>query len=352
MFSTVLGLFSQDLAVDLGTSFTRIHLRNAGTVCEEPTVVALHTDRGGRRRVTAIGTEARPMLGRTPDDIQAVQPIRRGRVADFEVAEALLLHLVRRVHGRNGWMRPRMVVAVPHHASDMEVRAVRDSCESAGAREVQLVPRPIAAALGAQLPIHEPSGTLVVDVGGGSTEVSVLSLSGVVSCRTVDGGGEGMDDAIIDWLQRERRLLVGRPSAERLKIELGTASLDSSSAFGLRNSDPRATATIKGRCLRRGVPRAEVVTAAQVYEALAPHVDAIADAVREAIEEAPPELGSDIVDHGVVLTGGGAWLDGLDRALRDRTGLPVVSAENPERAVIAGVGRVLDEPGLTLAIAS
>ncbi|MEQ1564015.1 MAG: rod shape-determining protein [Myxococcota bacterium] len=343
MFSTVLGLFSQDLAVDLGTSVTRIHLRNAGTVCEEPTVVALHTDRGGRRRVTAIGAEARPMLGRTPDDIQAVQPIRNGRVADFEVAEALLLHLVRRVHGRNGWMRPRMVVAVPHHASDMEVRAVRDSCESAGAREVQLVPRPIAAALGAQLPIHEPSGTLVVDVGGGSTEVSVLSLSGVVSCHTVDGGGEGMDDAIIDWLQRERRLLVGRPTAERLKIELGTASLDHGT---------RANALVKGRCLRRGVPRAESVSAVDVYQALVPHVDAIAAAVRRAIEEAPPELGSDIVDHGVVLTGGGARLEGLDRALRDRTGLPVVCAENPERAVIAGVGRVLDEPGLQLAIAS
>jgi rod shape-determining protein MreB len=342
MFSTVLGLFSQDLAVDLGTSFTRIHLRNAGPVCEEPTVVALHTDRGGRRRVTAIGTAARPMLGRTPDDIQAIQPIRRGRVADFEVAEALLLHLVRRVHGRNGWMRPRMVVAVPHHASDMEVRAVRDSCESAGAREVQLVPRPIAAALGAQLPIHEPSGTLVVDVGGGSTEVSVLSLSGVVSCHTVDGGGEGMDEAIIEWLGREKRLLVGQPSAERLKIELGTAS----------HPDPRRTAVVKGRCLRRGVPRAETVSAVDVHQALLPHVEAIAAAVRTAIEDAPPELGSDIVDHGVVLTGGGAALDGLDRALRDRTGLPVVCAENPERAVITGIGRVLDEPGLTLAIAS
>lgn len=341
MFSTVLGLFSQDLAVDLGTSYTRVHLRSSGVVCREPTVVALHTDREGRRRVTAIGAEARPMLGRTPDEIAAVQPIRRGRVADFEVAEALLLHLVRRIHGRNGWMRPKMVVAVPHHASDMEVRAVRDSCESAGAREVQLVPRPIAAALGARLPIHEPSGTLVVDVGGGSTEVSVLSLSGVVSCRTVDGGGEGMDEAIIDWLQRERSLLVGRPSAERLKIELGTAAYP----------DPHASALVKGRCLVRGVPRAVTVTAADICEALRPHVDAIGDAIGLAIEDAPPELGSDIVDQGVVLTGGGALLQGLDLALRDRTGLPVVAAEDPDAAVIHGVGRVLDEPGLQMAIA-
>lgn len=342
MFSTVLGLFSQDLAVDLGTSFTRVHLRNSGTVCNEPTVVALHTDRDGRRRVTAIGSEARPMLGRTPDDIHAVQPIRRGRVADFEVAEALLLHLVRRIHGRNGWMRPRILVAVPHHASDMEVRAVRDSCESAGAREVQLVPRPIAAALGARLPIHEPSGTLVVDVGGGSTEVSVLSLSGVVSCRTVEGGGEGMDEAIIEWLRRERSLLVGQPSAERLKIELG-------SAF---DPDPNARALVKGRCLERGVPRAESVSARDVLTALLPHIDAIGEAIRAAIEDAPPELGSDIVDHGVVLTGGGAKLRGLDRALRDRTGLPVVCAEDPETAVIHGAGRVLDEPALQHAVAS
>lgn len=341
MFSTVLGLFSQDLAVDLGTSFTRVHLRNTGRVCDEPTVVALHTDRDGRRRVTAFGSDARPMLGRTPDDISAVQPIRRGRVADFEVAEALLLHLVRRIHGRNGWMRPRMVVAVPHHASDMEVRAVRDSCESAGAREVQLVPRPIAAALGAHLPIHEPAGTLVVDVGGGSTEVSVLSLSGVVSCRTVEGGGEGMDEAIIDWLRVHRDLLVGRPSAERLKIELGMAC----------DPDPGARAVVKGRCLARGVPRAETVTAVDVCQALTAHIDAIGDAVRAAIEEAPPELGSDIVDHGVVLTGGGARLRDLDRALRDRTGLPVVCAEAPDHAVITGVGRVLEEPGLERIVA-
>jgi rod shape-determining protein MreB len=341
MFSAVLGLFSQDLAVDLGTSNTRVHLRNAGTVCDEPTVVAVQTDREGRRKVTAIGSGARPMLGRTPEDITTIQPIRAGRVVDFEVAEALLLHLVRRIHGRNGWMRPRMVVAVPYHASDMEVRAVRDSCESAGAREVHLVPRPLAAALGASLPVHEPAGQLVVDVGGGATEVSLLALSGVVSSTVVDGGGEAMDDAIISWLKRERALLVGRPSAERLKVEIGTAS----------EPDPRKSAMVKGRCLRRGIPRAERVTAMDVHLALEPHVDAIARAIRAAIEAAPPELGADVVDQGVVLTGGGSRLRDLDRALRDRTGLPVVCADAPDKAVGAGVGRVLEDPGLQAAVA-
>ncbi len=336
MFSAVLGLFSQDLAVDLGTSNTRVQLRASPVVADEPTVVTIHTDRGGRRRITAFGREARPMLGRTPDDLSAVQPVRAGRVVDYEVTEALLLHLVRRVHGRSGWMRPRMVVAVPHHASDMEVRAVRDSCESAGAREVRLVPRPIAAGLGARLPIHEPSGTLVVDVGGGSTEVSILSLAGVVSCTVVPGGGEGMDASIARLLEEERSLLVGRPSAERLKIELGTAC----------DPDLDRTAHVKGRCRVAGIPRSEVVSARDVYRAVAPHVDAIAEAIRNVVEQAPPEIGSDVVDHGVVLTGGGARLRDLDRALRDRTGLPVVCAEAPEHAVIHGVWRVLDDPGL------
>jgi rod shape-determining protein MreB len=342
MFSAVLGLFSQDLAVDLGTSRTRVHLRGAGTVCDEPSVVAVHTGRDGHRSVITIGDEALPMLGRTPDDIEAIQPIRDGRVVDFEVAEAFLLHLVRRIHGRNGWMRPRMVVPVPHHASDMEVRAVRDSCEAAGAREVHLVPRPIAAALGAGLPIGEPSGYLVVDIGGGSTEVSVLALSGVVSCHVVPGGGTGLDDAIVTWLRKEHELLVGHPTAEQLKIELGAAV----------RPQPDATAWVKGRCLRRGVPRAVKVDAVAVSEALRPQVHAIADAIRQALHEAPPELASDVVEHGVVLCGGGSLLRGLDVALRDLTGMAVVHAEEPTRAVVDGAGQVLEELELLEAVAS
>lgn len=343
MLSAVLGLFSQDLAVDPGTSRTRVHLRAQGVVCDEPTVVAVHTDRQGRRKVVAIGAEALPMLGRTPEDHEVIEPIRDGRVADFEVAEAFLLHLVRQIHGRNGWIRPRMVVPVPHGASDMEVRALRDSCESAGAREVHLVPRPVAAGLGAGLPIHEPSGHLVVDLGGGSTEVSVVALSGVVTCHGVPGGGVGMDEAIRVWLEREHGLLVGRPTAERLKRELG-------SAWPTDVED--ASAIVKGRCVRRGVPRALEVRAAEVRGALADHVQAIVDAIRGIVEGAPPELASDIVDNGVVLVGGGSRLRGLELAIRQHTGLPVVQAERPEEAVVHGAGRVLEELELLRAVAS
>lgn len=341
MFSAVLGLFSQDLAVDLGTSNTRVRVRHTRDTADEPTVVTVHTDRAGRRTVTAVGREARPMLGRTPEDLQTIQPIRGGRVVDFEVAEALLVHLVRRAHGRSAWMRPRMIVAMPHRATDMEIRAVRDSCESAGAREVKLVPRPIAAALGADLPIHEPSGVLVVDVGGGATEISILSLNGVVASTVVEGGGEGMDVSVVRLLEEERSLFVGRPSAERLKIELGTAC----------DPDPDRVATIRGRCRLGGIPRAEQVSAADVHRALVPHVEAIADAVRRMVDAAPPEIGADIVDQGVVLTGGGARLRNLDRALRERTGLPVVGADRPEHAVIQGVSRILADPALYHAVA-
>jgi rod shape-determining protein MreB len=333
MVSSVIGLLSHDLAVDLGTSHVRIHRKHAGLVADEPTVVAVRTSAHGRRDIVAVGNEALPMLGRTPEDTVTIQPIRAGRVIDFEVAEALLLHLVRRIHGRNGWMRPKMVVAMPHRASPMEVRAVRDSCESAGAREVVQVARPIAAAIGAGLPIGDPSGMLIVDVGGGAAEVSVLSLKGVVSSEVVpNGGGDGMDDAILQWLRSEKALLVGRPSAERLKVELGTAA----------EVDPTRKATVAGRCLRRGVPRAETVDQREIAHALAPCVDAIARAIRRAIEQAPPELGADIVDQGAVIVGGGARLRGLEQALRDRTGLAIVGADHPEHAVLRGVGRVLD----------
>jgi rod shape-determining protein MreB len=342
MFSAVLGLFSQDLAVDLGTSTTRVHLSGSGVVCDEPSVVAVLDDRSGRRRVIAIGDQALPMLGRTPDDIRAIQPMRAGRVVDFEVAEALLLHLVRRIHNRNGWMRPRMVVAVPHGASDMELRAVRDSCEAAGARAVHMVPRPLAAAVGAGLPVHQPTGHLVVDLGAGATEISVLSLSGVVACTAVPGGGLGLDEAIIAWCKREHALLVGQPSAERLKLTLGAAT----------RPDLSATAWVKGRCLRRGTPRAVQVSARGVCEALQPAIDAIATGVRKVLHDAPPELASDIVETGLVLVGGGALLRGIDEALRARTGLPVVIAEQPLRCVVDGAGRVLEELDLREAMAS
>jgi rod shape-determining protein MreB len=332
MFSAVLGLFSQDLAVDLGSTHTRVFPRGPGVATVEPTVIAVRTDRKGRRAVVATGEEALPMLGRAPADTLAVQPIRAGRIVDYEAAEAFLLSIVRRIHGRNTWIRPRMVVAVPHGASDMELRAVRDSCESAGAREVHLVPRPVAAAIGAELPIHQASGYLVVDIGGGSTEVSVLSLSGVVASRSVPGGGEGMDQAIARWVEQHHGLLIGQPTAERVKVALGSAL-----------HPAPADAVVKGRCLALGVPRAVTLGADEVHRALLPAVQAISQAIRAALEGVPPEIGSDIVDHGIVLTGAGARLAGLDVALRDLTGLPVVVAENPELAVVAGARRLLEQ---------
>lgn len=340
MFSAVLGLFSQDLAVDLGTSRTQVHLRNAGVISDQPTVVAVATTRRSRREVVAIGDEAQAMLGRAPDDIEVIQPIKNGRIADFEVAEVFLLNLVRKIHGRNSMMRPRMVVTVPHAASDMEIRAIRDNCASAGAREVNLLMRPVAAGLGAGLAIDAPEGYLVVDVGGGSTEISVLALSGVVSCESVAGGVD-MDDAIVSWMKRDHELLIGCPTAERIKIDLG-------SAYPVGEDHQTL---VKGRCLRRGVPRAVEICSADVRAALQPQVLALGSAVRKALEHAPPELASDIVDSGVILTGAGSQLAGFDLALRQATGLPIIHAEDPALAVINGAGRVLEEYDLRTAVA-
>jgi rod shape-determining protein MreB len=345
MLSAVLGLFSQDVAVDLGTSNTRVFVRGSGVVCHEPTVVAVHTSGRGRRRVVAVGHEALPMVGRTPPDVQTVQPVRDGQIADFEVAEALLLHLVRRAHGRNGWISPRMVVAVPHAASEMERRAVRESCEGAGARHVHVVSRPIAAALGADLPVDEPSGHLLVDIGGGATEISVVSMRGVVASVSVQGGGEAMDEAIAAWLRREHGLLVGRGTAERIKHELGVAVRPEA-------ADPSASRMVAGRCLSLGIPRAVRVSPVEVYAALAPNIAEIVEAMRRVLDHTPAELAADIVDHGAVLIGGGSRLRRLDEALREATGLPVVCADSDGGTVARGAGRLLEQTELLRAVAS
>ncbi len=342
MLSSVLGLFSQDVAIDLGTSNTRVYVRGIGVVCQEPTVVAVHTDGKGRRKMLAVGREALPMLGRTPPDVRTVQPVRETQIRDYEVAEALLLHLVRRAHGRNGWVSPRMVVTIPHSASEMERRAVRESCEGAGAREVHLVSRPLAAAIGAGLPVDEPSGHLIVDIGGGSTEVSIVSLHGVVLSQSVPGGGEAMDEAIIGWLREEHDLLVGRPTAEQIKIAIGTAT----------TKDIGPTAHVAGRCLRRGIPRSVEVSAADIRDALRPSLQKIARGIREVLENTPPELASDVVDQGVVLTGGGSQLRRIDLALRESTGLAVVAADDPADVAVQGAGRMLEELPLLRALAS
>ncbi|TNE91849.1 MAG: rod shape-determining protein [Deltaproteobacteria bacterium] len=332
MFSAVLGLFSQDLAVDLGSSETRIYQRGSGVVIAEPTVVAVRTDHKGRRSVLAVGADARPMLGRTPANIEACEPVRDGRIADFEVAEALMMHLVRRVHGRNGWMRPRVALAISHCATDMERRATREACEAAGARFVHLVPRPVAAALGAGLPVDEAGGYLVVDIGAGQTEIGVISLHQVVHGTVVPGGGRGMDLAVQRWLYESEGLLVGDPSARALKECLGAA---------LPPNRPQRD-IVRGRCARRGLPRAAEIDAVDVHTALSPAIDAIAAGIRRVVKGAPPELAADIAEHGVLLTGGGARLRGIEGALRERTGLPVVVEEDPEHAVIRGTGAALE----------
>jgi rod shape-determining protein MreB len=342
MFSAVLGLFSLDVALDLGSSRTRIYLRGKGPVVDQPACVAVQTDRRGRRTVLSVGDEADAMLGRTPPDIDAVLPVRAGTIEDYEVAEALMVHLLRRLHGRNGWMSPKMVVTVPCGAGEMEKRAVRECCESAGARNVHLVPKAIAAALGAGLPVQDPSGLMIVDVGGGGCEISVLSLSGVVVSQVVPGGGEGMDDAIIEYLRTEFGMLVGRPTARALKEAHGTAMGGSDTEIEM----------VRGRDLVTGVPRAQEVSASDITAALRAPIDAIAAGIQSTLEATPPELASDVVENGIVLVGGGALLAELDRALSQRTGLPVITADSPETACIAGAGRVLEELDLLQAMAS
>jgi len=342
MLQTVLGLFSHDVALDLGSTRTRIAVRGKGAVLDQPAVVAVQTDRRGRRNILAVGDQARAMVGRTPPDIAAVHPVRSGTIEHYDVAEALMVHLLRRLHGRNGWMSPRMVVTVPCAAGEMERRAVRECCESAGAREVHLVPKALAAALGAGLPVQDPSGIMVVDVGGGGTEISVLSLSGVVTSRWVPGGGEGWDQAIIEYLREEFGLLGGPITAEELKLELGRA---------LGGSEDELI-TVAGRDLVTGVPRAQEVAACDVTAALRSPIDAIAHGVKGTLEATPPELASDVVENGVVLVGGGAALPELDRALSERTGLPVVTIDAPERACVDGAARIVEELELLDAMAS
>ena len=339
MFSAVVGWFSQDLALDIGTSNTRLFFPEQETPQMSPTVVAVQSKLSGKRSLLAVGSEAQVMLGRTPPDIQAVQPVRGGQIDDFEVTEALIVHLMRQVHGRNRWMSPRMVVTLPPHTTDMECRAIRKCCESAGAREVHLIPSPIAAAVGADLPVEEPAGHMIVDIGGGSTTLSVVSLNRVVQSHRTPGGGEGMDVAIISYLQQKHGLLIGRRTAELIKCELGAAT---------PRSLPKEQ-TVKGRCMKTGLPRAVKLSSDEVHKALVPSIQNIAQQILHLLENCPSELASDIVDHGVVLVGGGCQLTGLDACLRGATGLTVLAAEEPQLAAVTGAKRVLESSSLITA---
>jgi rod shape-determining protein MreB len=329
----VYGLFSNDLAIDLGTANTLTFVRGKGIVSNEPSVVAVQRSGNGSKKVLAVGKQAKEMLGRTPGNITAVRPMKDGVIADFEVTEAMLRYFITRVHNRQTLVKPRIIIGVPSGITEVEKRAVRDSALAAGAREVYLIEEPMAAAIGAGLPVQEPSGNMVVDIGGGTTEVAVISLSGIVAARSIRVAGDKMDDAIAAYIKRKYNLLIGERTAEVIKKQLGNAY----------PPEERMTMDIKGRDLVAGVPKTLNINSDEIREALAEPVGAIVDAVKSVLERTPPELAADIVDRGIVLTGGGCQLANLDVLLREQTGLPVMVADSPECCVVLGTGRALDE---------
>lgn len=341
LFDWVSGLFSNDLAIDLGTANTLIYMRGKGIVCCEPSVVAVRTDERGVKRADYFGREAKEMIGRTPGTIAAVRPLRDGVIADFDITGAMLRHFIRKVHNRRTLVKPRIVICVPFGITEVEKRAVRESAESAGAREVYLIEEPMAAAIGAGLPVTEPTGNMVVDIGGGTTEVAVISLAGIVYSQSIRVGGDKMDDAIVAYMKRKYNLLVGEQTAERVKCQVGNA-------YPL---DEPLTMEVKGRDLVAGVPRSVMVNSDEIRDALAEPINAVVEAVMSALEKTPPELSADIKDKGVVLTGGGALLRNLDILLREETGLPVMVADDPISAVVLGSGKSLDHPELLREIA-
>ncbi len=333
MFGSLLGMLSSDMAIDLGTANTLVYVKGRGIVLNEPSVVAMVT-KNGKKHVLAVGNDAKMMLGRTPGGIEAIRPMRDGVIADFEVAEEMIKHFIRKVHNRRSFANPVIIVCVPSGSTAVERRAIQESALSAGARRVFLIEEPMAAAIGAGLPVNEPTGSMVVDIGGGTTEVAVLSLGGIVYSRSVRVGGDKMDEAIIAYIRRHQNLLIGESTAERIKKEIGSA------APPLEGTG--SSMEIKGRDLLNGVPKEITVTQRQIAEALTEPVSAIIEAVKVALEATPPELAADIVDKGIVLTGGGALLSNLDQVLRDETGLPVSIADDALSCVALGTGRTLE----------
>ncbi len=322
------------MAIDLGTANTLVYVKGKGIVLDEPSVVAITNNRG-RKQVLAVGEEAKQMVGRTPGNIEAIRPLRDGVIADFEVAEEMIKHFIRKVHNRRGFASPRVIICVPSGSTAVERRAIQESAESAGARRVFLIEEPMAAAIGAGLPVTEPTGSMVVDIGGGTTEVAVLSLGGIVYARSIRVGGNKMDEAIISYIRRNHNLLIGESTAERIKKEIGSACLP-------EDGNGRVL-EIKGRDLMNGVPKEIVISQRQIAELLAEPVSAIIEAVKVALEHTAPELSADIVDKGIVLTGGGSLLGNLDFVLRHATGLPVSLADEPLTCVALGTGRCLEE---------
>ena len=330
MLGKIFDLFSNDLGIDLGTANSLVYVKDRGIVLREPSVVAIQT---GVNRVLAVGAEAKRMLGRTPGNITAIRPMKDGVIADFEITEAMLRYFIRKVQNNRIMVRPRIIISVPSGITEVEKRAVKDSATHAGAREVYLIEEPMAAAIGGGLPVQEPAGNMIVDIGGGTTEVALISLAGIVSCRSVRVGGDEMDEAIIQYMKRVYNLMIGERSAEQIKISVG-------SAYPL----PEETSIeVKGRDLVAGLPKTLTLTSEEVREALHEPIMTIIEAIRFTLERCPPELAADLVDRGIVLAGGGALLSGIDKLVTEQTGLPVHVADDPLSAVAEGTGMVLHE---------
>ena len=332
IFDPLLGLFSNDLAIDLGTANTLVYMKGKGIVLHEPSVVAIKKTAKGANKVLAVGKEAKMMLGRTPGNIVAIRPMKDGVIADFEITEAMLRHFIRTVHHRRTLVRPRIIICVPSGITQVEKRAVRESAESAGAREVFLIEEPMAAAIGAGLPVTEPTSNMVVDIGGGTTEVAVISLAGIVYSKSVRVGGDKMDEAILQHIKRKYNLLIGIGTAEIIKTTIGNA-------FPSEQVD---TIEVKGRDLVTGIPKILTIDSEEVRKAISEQVETIIETVRIALEQTPPELAADIVDTGIVMTGGGSLLRNIDVLLREETKLPITVTEDPLSTVVLGSGKTLD----------
>jgi rod shape-determining protein MreB len=336
LLDPILGLFSNDLAIDLGTANTLVYVKGRGIVLKEPSVVAVRKDAKGVNKVLAVGKEAKMMLGRTPGNIVAIRPMKDGVIADFEITEAMLRHFISKVHNRTTLVRPRIIICVPSGITQVEKRAVKESAESAGAREVFLIEEPMAAAIGAGLPITEPTSNMIVDIGGGTTEVAVISLAGIVYSKSVRVGGDKMDEAILQYIKRKYNLLIGLSTAEIIKTTIGNAF----------PSDHIETIEVKGRDLVTGIPKILTIDSDEVRKAISEQVETIVETVRIALEQTPPELAADIVDRGIVLTGGGALLKDLDALLREETKLPITITEDALSTVVLGSGKALDNISL------
>jgi rod shape-determining protein MreB len=333
ILNPIFGWLSNDLAIDLGTANTLVYVRGNGIVLNEPSVVAVRRNGRGGNKVLAVGQEAKMMLGRTPGHIEAIRPMKDGVIADFEVAEAMLRYFIKKANNRRTLIRPRVIVCVPSGITQVEKRAVRESAESAGAREVFLIEEPMAAAIGAGLPITEPTSNMVVDIGGGTTEVAVISLAGIVYCKSVRVGGDKMDEAILQYIKSKYNLLIGERSAELIKTTVGNAHRD----------EKVEHMQIKGRDLATGIPKIIGIDSDEVRQAIIEQIKTIVETVKSALEQTPPELAADIVDNGIVLSGGVALLKGLDSLLREETGLPITITEDPLTTVVLGSGKALDE---------